>query len=745
MGKTKTSPAKNAGPVTKDGRPFFFNRKINLKGDEPDYTRKCLVEARKSLIKAQQDYDEDLFRELWDLRNGLTLYVVILEEIVAGHKILYVEPLTASVCMAAYLGHDRMLAILERNGVDLCSMEWNTLNVLFAAILGRHLGLVKHLLSAHPQLRTMRHLWLGNAGAFCAAFGDVRILRFLRNEGFDLTEAHRFPNQKPDDPRQFGSALLFAMQEGRDSIARDIVAHGEFCPWQNLGRENWGGEWSVFTAALKHRFFDIARTYLENGWLERPKTDDDFWELVRRAQGDEDLTTFRFLEKAFPQFDARRIVRERVENEWIDSPILRYCGVRNVKTADPYETEPESVHRLCDSISHWIKMKRPDMVRYMLNIVPEVLPLVWSELAEPIRAAFSIPSEDALPCRRYLFRLARSLGIALFPDDAARRFWERKCDEPHPWKRPLTIDEVFPYDEGLCDGGPSDGYYHPKEMREKLFRALHARGAAARQLMDNPEINPNTHLSWNSPFFASLGDHADWKTYKRWLLRGMEIYQNNIDDDGCFDLGSSPSIVRHLLPELEHRPWVSREYVGNTLVLAASYGDIGAAKAVLAAGCPVNFRRGNSYDKVSPLRAALLNGRDAMARFLFARGGMNILNGVVYPVPRWIAKPRPLNLPAIRRAVGDPSATPVLIDPIMPLPEKLFRLRAHWLEDAKELNGHCLCLIPTASDTVLFRFEGRLYVIRRESVAMEEDAYQVSFDEIFSDLKGIGCEIITFE
>jgi hypothetical protein len=131
-----------------------------------------------------------------------------------------------------------------------------------------------------------------------------------------------------------------------------------------------------------------------------------------------------------------------------------------------------------------------------------------------------------------------------------------------------------------------------------------------------------------------------------------------------------------------------------------------------------------------------------MARFLFARGGMNILNGVVYPVPRWIAKPRPLNLPAIRRAVGDPSATPVLIDPIMPLPEKLFRLRAHWLEDAKELNGHCLCLIPTASDTLLFRFEGRLYVIRRESVAMDEDAYQVSFDEIFSDLKGIGCEII---
>jgi len=330
--------------------------------------------------------------------------------------------------------------------------------------------------------------------------------------------------------------------------------------------------------------------------------------------------------------------------------------------------------------------------------------------------------------------------MALFPDDEARRFWEGKCDEPDPWERPLTIDEVFPYDEGL-----RDGYYHPKEIREKLFRALHARGSAARQLMDDPEINPNTHLSWNSPFFGILGDNTDWKTYRGWLLRGMEIYKNNIDDDGCFDLGSSPSVVRHLLPELEHRPWVSKEYAGNTLVLAASYGDIGAARAILAAGCPVNFRRGNSYHKISPLRAALLNGRDAMARFLFACGGMNILNGVVYPVPKWIAKPHRLNLQTIRRAVGDPSATPVLIDPIMPLPKKLSRLRAHWLEDAKELNGHSLSLIPTASDTVLFRFEGCLYVIRRESAAMDEDAYQGSFDEIISDLKGIGCEIISFD
>ena len=70
MGKNKTSPARTAGLVTKDGRPFFFNRKINLKGDEPDYMRKCLAEARKSLIKAQRDAKELNGHSLL-IRNGL--------------------------------------------------------------------------------------------------------------------------------------------------------------------------------------------------------------------------------------------------------------------------------------------------------------------------------------------------------------------------------------------------------------------------------------------------------------------------------------------------------------------------------------------------------------------------------------------------------------------------------------------------------------------------------------------------
>ena len=166
-------------------------------------------------------------------------------------------------------------------------------------------------------------------------------------------------------------------------------------------------------------------------------------------------------------------------------------------------------------------------------------------------------------------------------------------------------------------------------------------------------------------------------------------------------------------------------------------GDFKAVKALLEAGCPVNFSRWVPGDEISPLRAALLNGRDTVARLLHARGGMNLLNGTVYPVPPWIGKPGPLDLQAIRRACGTPTATPVLIDPIIPLPAKLSRLRAHWLEDAKELNGNCLSLVQTAMDAVVFRFARRLYVLRRESVAMDEHAFAAALDEICRDLVSI--------
>ena len=710
------------------GIPFFFRRKIGLRGNVREYVRQCISETRQKLVEAQQIGGD--FCPLWDLRNGLTLYLVVLGEILAGRTIRYSEPLKPSVCMAAYLGQDRMLSIFERSGVDVFQMEWSTLNVLFSAILGHRLRLVKHLLSVHPPFKASRHAWFGNAGAFCAAFGNVRILRYLRKNGFDLAEVHRFPKQPSHDPRHFGTALLFAMRQAKRAIVDDLVSHGEYCPWENLGGESGTGTDSVFEVAVEHRFFDVAKHYLDNGWLKRPETEAEFRDMLNRVTGWDNLEAFRFLEKSFPDFDAKRLVQDG----GFGPRVRRHCGIAkkegDISIPRPLSSPPS----VCDAIRHWIAMKYPDMVRHELGIVPEVLPLVWPELAESIRSAFHAVSGEVVPCRRYLFRLARSLGIPLFPDDAARRFWEDKCNVPPPWEEPLEMDEVFPFDEGL-----EDGYLYPERLRLKYFQALQVRGAAAHRLMDDPEIDPNGYLAWNCPFSVRLGERADWNTFKGWLLRGMEIYHENQDDPGMWKLASSPSVVRHLLPDLEHRPWESKIFSGNTLVQASASGDLKAVKALLEAGCPVNFSRWVPGDEISPLRAALLNGRDTVARLLHAWGGMNLLNGTVYPFPPWLGKPGPLNLETIRRACGAPTATPVLIDPIIPLPAKLSRLRAHWLEDAKELNGNCLSLVQTAMDAVVFRFARRLYVLRRESVAMDEHAFAASLDEICRDLVSINA------
>lgn len=306
--------------------PFFFRQKIGLLADERDYVRQCQSATRQALMAAQQADGGP--SPHWDLRNGLTLYLVVLGEILAGRTIRYTAPLHPSVCMAAFLGHGRMLAIFARNGVDVCRMEWSTLNVLFAAILGRRLDFVKRLLAAHPSLKSSRHLWFGKPGAFCAAFGNVRILRFLRNAGFDLAEVHRFPNQPPNDPRHFGSALLFAMRQNQRAIVKDLAVHGEFCPWQNLGGEYGEGPC-----------------------------------------------------------------------------IRRHCGIENPPKPDPDGIPPPTASIECQYLRDWISCKRHDMVRYELDLAPEILPLIWPELADPIRAAFRPPSDDDSPCRPYLFRL----------------------------------------------------------------------------------------------------------------------------------------------------------------------------------------------------------------------------------------------------------------------------------------------------------------------------------------------------
>ena len=627
--------------MAKDGTPFFFKSRIELRGSESDYVRECLADARKHLVEAQRRHYD--FNMIWDLRNGLTLYVVVLQEVLASRAIRYFAPLKPSVCMAAYLGHGRMLDVLRRSGVPVETMVWDTLNVLTSAILGRHLALVKKLMAKSPALRNSINPWYGDAASFCAGFGSVGILRYLRSEGFDLCKLHRHPKQPDDDERHCGSALLFAVQNRRRDIATDLVAQGEFCEWRNLCDLPSGlMPLSFLTEAVKNEMFDVAKIYVENGWHEAIQTDDEMWQLIDASWADWNLPAFRFLEKVFPQFDLKRILRDGHVGRASRS-VKRYCGIMCSRRIDDRTSKVKrsSVEGHCDDVRHWAKMNKPEMVRYKLDEVPEILPLVWNELSEKIVAAFSSAESDAEPCHPYLLRYAEANGCFLFADDVTRLFWEAKCDEATLPIKPLTMEEEFPFDDGLGD------YLLPKELHEKYYRTLHARGRAANALLDDPEVDPNTTTRWNGSFADSLIDYVDWSTYKKWLLRGMEIYRDDMDNLASSPTSASRSILPHLLLDLEHRPWVAGNFNGNILVHAAEYGDLKAVKAILDAGCPVNFDRSLGHPSVSPLRAALMNGHYAIARFLYSRGGMNLYDGIALPLPKWIARSRTERVPKI--------------------------------------------------------------------------------------------------
>lgn len=630
-----------------DGRremvPFYFKRRISLEGLRADYVGTCLQEARAALIDAQRTPGD--FDDLWDLRNGLTLYVVLLGEIERERIIRYRAIFEPCVCMAAYLGHNRMLDAFARSGLPIESFEWSTLDVLLAAILGRRQKTVRKLMGTYPALRDRRYVWYGNAGGFCAGYGSLAILRYLRRSGIPLAACARHARQKALDPGHFGSALLMAVQRRRRTLANDLVAHGEFCEWRNL--RSWNGDaLSFFAEAVRNGFLDLARLYLEKGWLDMPSTEDEFWELLKRSGGygePDALRTFKFLEHSFPRFDAKSIARKHTEE--VCGDLRRYCGCPQLSRDEQFGWPAK---RTLDDertwFVSWVGSGRHDMVRYCLDETPELLPDVWNDCRAGIVAAYDEMPDSAEPCSPYLMRLAESLHIGLFGNETVRRFW---TNPRRQGEKAAPTAETFAYDDGL------GGWLLPEEHHERYSRALSSVGRDARRMMDDPLVNPNVELEWNDPFSVRLLRHADWTTYKGWILRGMEPYHLNQDDPGSFGFEAKGDLICHLLQDLEHRPWLSSDYNGNPLRVAATAGNLRAVRTLVDAGCPVNFGIDLEMEhRTTPLRQALMCGHDDVARWLYRRGGQNVKNGIALPMPAWITGGRARLVRPIARAIS---------------------------------------------------------------------------------------------
>ena len=81
------------------------------------------------------------------------------------------------------------------------------------------------------------------------------------------------------------------------------------------------------------------------------------------------------------------------------------------------------------------------------------------------------------------------------------------------------------------------------------------------------------------------------------------------------------------------------------------------------------------------------------------------------------------------------------IDPTMPLPQVLEKVRTRWIRAAKSLNGNCCCLVTAATEYILFRYEGIPYVVSKESFSMDWGIYGSHFDEIVDSLRRLGCTL----
>ena len=181
------------------------------------------------------------------------------------------------------------------------------------------------------------------------------------------------------------------------------------------------------------------------------------------------------------------------------------------------------------------------------------------------------------------------------------------------------------------------GYYCSKSTREKVFKALHAKGVNARQFMDDPKFNPGKIVDWNCSFACRLVKYADWRTFRGWILRGMNLYHDGMDEGWLEPLVPSPAVLLHLADDLGRRQWAFSHCDENFLELAVSYGDIRSVKGLLDLGCSPNFSRKCQ----SPLRQALMDGENKIAKLLYERGGRNVDSfGIEYPIPAWISECR---------------------------------------------------------------------------------------------------------
>ena len=631
------TPMKPLKRKTQHRISFFFRKTIRLNRDEQDYCERCIATAMHRLKKLQAHQTEESIRD-FDLVSGLASYVIFLRHVCAGKEIRYSSILHVAGIMAAYLGHEPILEMLEREDVALDELRWSpcVLSVMSAAIIGHRDALAANLMERFPHL-VNRPFWHDTI-AICVKYGTVRMLRIFHSRGVNLDRRYKTTRRNVKQARPLGSPFYFAVACERPDMQKELLRlkavslTGEGAPdvwFKGEGR-------NLFEVAVSLKNFSVADMCLENGLGPIFDGEGDVYILNRSGAG-EDMEKFAYFESRFKGKNFVQTIRNSLLNggckEWFSPDILAHCGI----DPDPPEHEwgkpvydpehvPDDISAFFNALEVWPELivpwskKKPRLVRLMfgargLNLFPTY-------------AASLVP----------VFRFAKIQKLELWGH------WEQQGEFMTllDWNErrhlaPHVAEFGFPNLKLIKDW---ENDRHPSylgdEWDERQWRAASAEGQKAERYLDNKRFVLKSNVSLVGSFAGFLSEHANWKLYQKWIMRGMPPYEGfeNEWDYPMIDFVNA-ELLRHLVLELGMLPDLKGQTGAWAMFHAINRHDLELVRVLLELGVPVNTM---SKDYASPLRTSILVGADDISRFLLANGGRNIdLEGHTFPVPPWVS------------------------------------------------------------------------------------------------------------
>lgn len=596
---------------------LLFDQKIALRGDERKLCLKC---ARGAMDRLRGNRQRDgIFSPLrmYDLMWCLSSYVLFLREVAAGRTIRYRRLLEIAVAGASIQGDGEVLAILERNGVDMSSVEWSRcrLTPLALAVLNGADDLARRFLEKCPAMLS--------AGTIesnlkeCVRFGSTAIVSEILSRVQTMCTA--------DDAR-WASLLSMALfsavaRDRRETIelVLELGADGALSATDGCFPAHM--ESSLFSCAVDNKNFGFADMCLKRGWL--PETD-GIRDLPNTANALEDLEKFKYLDRAFPDEQFKKDVLDYWHKHYqVSRLVYEYCG----GTGDPHQEEGE---RDLEDYSDAEILASFELLARAIIDNPDRLFEFWEQDAGRIRELFTTQGALGLEVvSPYVFRKAKALGLDLFGgQEAEKRFVEGL----EAWK----ADWYVPYLEML---GWQD-YRLPREdenrtkapsSREKRYEeAASARGRNLKRFLDDPtfELDADPYVNWS--FAQEVVVRGTPGTFRQWALRGMDTYGQNEEGNYAIDLAPMPKW--HSLVTVFGMNPLHVAYDGSSaLGRAIAQRDNETAQWLWSHGDHTEWRW------ASPLRMAILSLNDELARWFLGQGLKNVdADGREYPLPPWL-------------------------------------------------------------------------------------------------------------